>query len=156
MLSLNARYCGHNEPTANLALENGRTYHLSSAGLRVFDDQPALQLTVSGYNLEDEVVLTYYSMEDFFSSWRLEYATSNKPESILVQMSDILLQFLLTGENYLSEVTVMSDETSGNTVIRVSNEKFPSSATYSNVIDFKREWKFLPLSNNEQEDNNEY
>lgn len=156
MLNLNARYCGHKESTTSLALETGKVYRLSSAELCVVDDQPALQLTVSGYNLKDEVVLTYHSMEDFLSSWRLEYATSNKPDSILVQMSDIPLQFLLTGENYLSEVTVMRDETSGNIVIRVSNEKFPSSVTYSNVIDFKQEWKFLPLSNNEQEGNNEY
>ena len=156
MLNLSACYCGHDEQGSNTVLENGKLYCLSSAEFSSIDGQPVLRITVSGCDLEEEVVLTYDSMEDFFSSWRLEYAASNKLDSILVQMSDMPLQFLPTGEIYLSEVTVMDDDPSGNIVIRVSNEKFPSSVTYSNVIDFKREWKFLPLSNNKQEGNNEY
>lgn len=155
MLNLNAYYCGHGEQGNNTALENGKLYYLTSAEFSSADGQPVLRITVSGRDLEEEVILTYNSMEDFFSSWRLEYTASNKLDSILIRMSDMLLQFLLTGEIYLSEVTAMDDEASGNIVIRVSNEKFPSSVTYSNVMDFKREWKFLPLSNNKQEDNNE-
>ena len=156
MLNLSAYYCGHDEQGNNATLEHGKFYYLTSAEFSSTDGQPVLRITVSGCDLEEEVTLTYDSMEDFFSSWRLEYATSNKPDSILVQMSDIPLQSLLTGENYLSKVIVMDDEASCNIVIRVSNEKFPSSVTYSNVMDFKREWKFLPSLNNKQEDNNEY
>lgn len=155
MLNLSACYCGHDEQGSNTVLEHGKFYYLNSAEFSSASGQPVLQITVSGCDLEEEVTLTYNSMEDFFSSWRLEYTTGNKPDSILIRMSDMLLQSLLTGEIYLSEVTAMDDEASGNIVIRVSNEKFPSSVTYSNVMDFKREWKFLPLSNNKQEDNNE-
>lgn len=156
MLNLSACYCGHDEQGSNTALEHGKFYYLTSAEFSSTDGQPVLRITVSERDLQEEVILTYNSMEDFFSSWRLEYTTSNKPNSILIRMSDMLLQSLLTGEIYLSEVTVMDDEVSGNIVIRVSNEKFPSGVIYSNVMDFKREWKFLPLSNNEQEGNNEY
>lgn len=71
-------------------------------------------------------------------------------DSVIVRMQDMPLQFLPTGEEYLSEIIIMDDEESGNIVIRLSNEKFPSGLTYSNVVDFKREWKFMPL-NYEQE-----
>lgn len=77
-------------------------------------------------------------------------------DSVIVRMQDMPLQFLPTGEEYLSEIIIMDDEQSCNIVIRLSNEKLPSGLTYSNVMDFKREWKFLPLSNNKQEGNNEY
>lgn len=71
-------------------------------------------------------------------------------DSVIVRMQDMPMQFLPTGEEYLSEIIIMDDEESGNIVIQLSNEKFPSRLTYSNVVDFKREWKFMPL-NYEQE-----